>query len=378
MKKQLLAGLVLAGMTAASMAQETIKVGAIYPLSGSNGPQGQSVVKAIEAMAGIINAEGGVLGRKIAVVPLDDSSVPAVGVSRANEAIAQKVSVIFEGWNSPVTLAMQPVINRAGILDITTNSQADAIVSGEGNPLAIRMNTSNTQTANVMADILAQDLKAKKIAWMAQDDSFGIGAQQAHEAGLAKLGYKYDKVASERFPFAQLDFRIPLTTVRASNPDATVLISANQGQGLPALIRQARQVRIPGTLVASVGILTPDVVKLAGERANGILGADVYFPEVAPFSTFQTNQKFVKAFKESTGTLPDKNSALAAAAVQVWAKTANDLKTLDKEPLAKHIRGGAFTDTVMGDISFEANGQSKLNIYKFRVEDQQIKIKTGS
>jgi branched-chain amino acid transport system substrate-binding protein len=40
-------------------------------------------------------------------------------ISRANELLTQGVSVIIEGWNSPVALAMQPVISRAGILDIT-------------------------------------------------------------------------------------------------------------------------------------------------------------------------------------------------------------------------------------------------------------------
>src|SRR5436305_703723 len=80
---------------------------------------------------------------------------PAVGVSRANELISAGVSVIIEGWNSPVTLAMQPVISRAGGLDITAISKADPILSGEGNPLAIRLNSSNTQDGAVIANYIA-------------------------------------------------------------------------------------------------------------------------------------------------------------------------------------------------------------------------------
>ena len=65
------------------------------------------------------------------------------------------MSVIIEGWNSPVTLAMQPVIARAGMLDITAISKADPILSGEGNPLAVRLNSSNSQDGAVIANYIA-------------------------------------------------------------------------------------------------------------------------------------------------------------------------------------------------------------------------------
>ena len=95
-----------------------IKVGVILPLSGGAGPQGQHVTQAIQTMALLINESGGVLGRSLEIVVRDDESTPAVGVSRANDLLGQGVSVILEGWNSPVALAMQPVIARAGVLDI--------------------------------------------------------------------------------------------------------------------------------------------------------------------------------------------------------------------------------------------------------------------
>lgn len=68
--------------TGSAMAQATIKVGTIFPLSGGAGPQGQHVTQAITAMAAIINDTGGVMGRKIEIVSRDDESTPAVGVSR--------------------------------------------------------------------------------------------------------------------------------------------------------------------------------------------------------------------------------------------------------------------------------------------------------
>ena len=116
------------------MAQD-IKVGTIFPLSGGAGPDGQSVTNAVKLAIEQINEKGGLLGRKITLISKDDESTPAVGVSRANEMIAEKVDLVIEGWNSPVTLAMQPILARAGILDITAVSKSDLILSGETNPL---------------------------------------------------------------------------------------------------------------------------------------------------------------------------------------------------------------------------------------------------
>ncbi|HEX2137166.1 MAG TPA: ABC transporter substrate-binding protein [Microvirga sp.] len=370
------AALALAG-PASAQAQPPVKVGVIFPLSGGAGPQGQHVTQAIQAMAAIINESGGVLGRPIEILARDDESTPAVGVSRANELISAGVSVIIEGWNSPVTLAMQPVINRAGILDITAISKADPILSGEGNPLAIRLNSSNSQDGAVVAKYIAST-KAKRIAFLTENDAYGNGAQEAIEGELKKMGYAYEKVAEEKFPFNQADFRVALTNVRAANPEVTIAINANEGLGMPALIRQAKQSRLPGQLVAAVGTVAPSVIAVAGEAANGVIGADIYFPDVEPFASNEVNKKFVAKTQEMFNYTPDKFMALGATSLQVWAMAANEVKSLDKEPIAKRIRGGSFKGTIFGDITFAANGQLESNHKLFTIENQKIVVRPVS
>ncbi|CCN21534.1 branched-chain amino acid ABC transporter, binding protein [Bordetella bronchiseptica 1289] len=368
------AGLLALSLGAAAQAQQPpIKVGVIFPLSGGAGPQGQHVTQAIQAMAAVINESGGVMGRQIEIVSRDDESTPAVGVSRATELISAGVSVIIEGWNSPVTLAMQPVIARAGVLDITAISKADPILSGEGNPLAIRLNSSNSQDGAVIADYI-KSVGAKRVAFLTENDAYGNGAQESIEASLKKLGYAYEKVAEEKFPFTQADFRVAMTNVRAAKPDVTVAINANEGLGMPAIIRQARQSRLPGKLVSAVGTVAPSVINVAGDAADGLIGADIYFPDVEPFASNPANQRFVAKTQEMFKYTPDKFMALGATSLQVWAMAANELKTLDREAIAKRIRGGAFKGTAMGDLQFEPNGQLKSNYYLFRVDGRKIVV----
>ena len=362
------------GLSLAAAAQSTVKVGVIFPLSGGAGPQGQHVNQAIQSMAAMINEDGGVLGRRIEIVSRDDESTPAVGVSRANELIGAGVSVVIEGWNSPVTLAMQPVLARAGVLDITAISKADPILSGEGNPLAVRLNSSNSQDGAIIASYIANVAKAKRVAFLTQNDAYGNGAQASIEAALKTLGWAYEKVAEEKFPFTQADFRVALTTVKAANPDVTVAINANEGLGMPAIIRQARQSRLGGKLVAAVGTVAPSVISVAGDAANGLIGADIYFPDVEPFASNPVNKRFVAKTQELFKYTPDKFMALGATALQVWAMAANELKTLDREAIAKRIRGGSFKGTVMGDITFEPNGQLGSRHYLFTVQNGKIVV----
>jgi branched-chain amino acid transport system substrate-binding protein len=360
-----------------AQAQQPIKVGTIFPLSGGAGPQGQHVTQAIQAMAAIINGSGGVMGRQLEILSRDDESTPAVGVSRANELISAGVSVIIEGWNSPVTLAMQPVINRANILDITAISKADPILSGEANPYAIRLNSSNSQDGAVIAKYIA-GTKAKRIAFMTENDAYGNGAQEAIEAELKKLNYAYEKAAEEKFPFNQADFRVALTNARAANPEVTIAINANEGLGMPALIRQAKQSRLPGQLVAAVGTVAPSVISVAGDAANGVIGADIYFPDVEPFASNEANKKFITKTQEMFKYMPDKFMALGATSLQVWAMAANEVKSLDKEPIAKRIRGGSFKGTIFGDVTFAPNGQLESNHKLFTIESQKIVVRPVS
>src|SRR5262245_2313050 len=154
-----LAFALLLGLATPALAQD-IKVGTIFPLSGGAGPDGQTVTNAVKLMVQQINDRGGLLGRKLVLISKDDESTPAVGVSRANEMIAEKADVVIEGWNSPVTLAMQPILARAGILDITAVSKSDLILAGETNPYALRINSSNGFDAAVSAKYVVETMKA--------------------------------------------------------------------------------------------------------------------------------------------------------------------------------------------------------------------------
>ena len=374
MIRPVIAAFVIAGLAGPAWAADPIKIGAIFPLSGGAGRQGQEVVQAMQAMATLINDDGGVMGHPVEIVARDDESTPAVGVAKANELAAMEVPVVIEGWNSPVTLAMQSILARAGILDITAISKADGILASASNPLAIRLNSSNALDANVIVEYLGRTMKGGRIGFATENDAYGNGAQQGIEAGLKTSGLSYDVATTQKFPFAQTDFRVEVTSLADAKPGAVIVIDANEGAGLPAFMQQYMQAKVAAPLICSVGTVSPSVIQTAGDAANGVVSADIYFPDAEPFASNPVNQRFVAQMQKQFHIEPDKYMALGAGALQIWAKTANALKSLDRKAIAEAIRGHAVPETIFGNATFAANGQLQSSYAVFTVKAGKMVI----
>src|ERR1700750_1133628 len=283
--------------------------------------------------------------------------------------LAEKVDVVIEGWNSPVTLAMQPIFARAGILDITAVSKSDLILSGETNPYAIRINSSNGCDAGVIGKYVVETMKAKKVAFLTQNDVYGNGFQAAVEAEFKKLSFSGEVIMTEKFAFKDTDFRVQLTNLKTANPDAIIVTNSSNSSGLPAMVEQYRQADLKSAFVGAVVIMLTTVFKVAGDANNGIVSADIYFWDLPPFNSIKESNDFAAAFKKAYGADPDKSAALGAAAVQVWASAVESTKSLDKKTVAEAIRGKTIKGTVFGDATFMPNGQLQPRYVVFKVVD---------
>jgi len=357
-------------------AADPIKVGLIIPLSGGAGRQGQDVTHAVQSMAALINEGGGVLGRPVEILARDDESTPAIGVAKANELAAAGVAAVLEGWNSPVTLAMRSVLARAGILDITMISKADAILASTSNPLAIRLNSANAQDAAIIAKYLGSRAKKARIVFVTENDAYGNGAQQGIEAEFKKAGLDYTIASTLKFPFSQTDFRVEITSIRDAKPDFVISINANEGAGLPAFLQQYAQANVGAPVVCTVGTVGPSVIETAGKAANGLHSADIYFPETEPFASDPENKRFVAQMQKQFKAEPDKFMALGAASLQVWAKAVAKTNSLDRKAVAAAIRGQEIPGTIFGSVRFDPNGQMQHRYFVFTVKDGKIVVES--
>jgi branched-chain amino acid transport system substrate-binding protein len=112
----------------AALAQsQTIRLGALVPLTGAGGSYGPPMAKAAKAVVDEVNAVGGINGRKLDLIVEDDQTSPEAAVRAARKLIdIDKVVAIIGTWASAVTTAVAPLCWDSKTF-LTTTSGADSI-----------------------------------------------------------------------------------------------------------------------------------------------------------------------------------------------------------------------------------------------------------
>src|SRR3954470_15577731 len=104
------AGCIAASLVAgAALAQDAIRIGVTQPLTGAFAASGNYVTQGAKIAEDVINAGGGVLGKKIQLIVEDNKSNPTEAVATAEKLISKdKVPVLMGAWSSGLTLAVMP------------------------------------------------------------------------------------------------------------------------------------------------------------------------------------------------------------------------------------------------------------------------------
>lgn len=128
----------LAMMHGAQAVEPPIKVGLVAALSGQSAKSGEALTRGLSMAINEVNARGGVLGRQLELVRRDDESNPSKGMLAARELVQrEKVTVLFGGLDTPVSLAIVPLANQLKVpfmgiwaagTKITENGAADNYV----------------------------------------------------------------------------------------------------------------------------------------------------------------------------------------------------------------------------------------------------------
>jgi branched-chain amino acid transport system substrate-binding protein len=97
-----------------ALAADPIRIGNVAALSGASAQSGEAITRGLRIAIDEINGNGGLLGgRMLELVQRDDESIPPKGLTAARELIfKEQVAAIFGGIDTPVSLALAPLMNR--------------------------------------------------------------------------------------------------------------------------------------------------------------------------------------------------------------------------------------------------------------------------
>src|SRR5262249_44531837 len=98
------------------------KIGLAGPLTGTQSDIGIGMLKGAQLAAQEINAAGGVLGRQVQIIPIDDAADPSVGVATAKAAIRAGLDGVVGPYNSGVGLETLPLFIKDKLVPIRLTS----------------------------------------------------------------------------------------------------------------------------------------------------------------------------------------------------------------------------------------------------------------
>jgi branched-chain amino acid transport system substrate-binding protein len=246
------------------LAQESIRIGAFLSVTGPASFLGDPEQKTLEMVIERLNAEGGLLGRKLQLVAYDDAGDAEKARTFAKRLLEQdKVDVIVGGSTTGTTMAAVPLVEAAGTPFI---SLAGAVVIVE--PVK-KWVFKTPHTDRMACEKIFVDLQARKLSKVALISGSG-GFDKSMRGECLKVAPKHaiEVVADETYGAADTDMTAQLTKIRASGAQA--VLNAGFGQGPAIVTRNYRQVGLTLPLYQSHGVASKEYVKLSGPAAEGV------------------------------------------------------------------------------------------------------------
>ncbi|MEV5561044.1 ABC transporter substrate-binding protein [Nonomuraea wenchangensis] len=194
---------------------------AVVPVSGPLSDQGGIPARqALETGIEILNADGGIDGRKIKLTVIDTAGDAAKGVANLQAHLADndKPDAVFAGQYSFEALPLAPILTQAEILSVTS-SITPQLDDPKKFPYTFQQSVPIATIINVLADHIAGK-GYKTVGYAATDDESGHSAVESFEKVAAGKGLT---VVPAYVPSDSVDATAVLEGLRAKKPDVLVL-----------------------------------------------------------------------------------------------------------------------------------------------------------
>ncbi len=281
---------------------EPIKIGAVLSLTGAQAGLGKPEKDVIDMEVPLINAAGGVNGRKIEVISLDDASDVDKAVTVTTRLIEKdKVVAIIGSTGTGQTMQMRGVIDKAKIPQVSM--AGSMIITKQFDPLVFQTPWPNTLVVPATLKYL-QSKGYKKIGLITEDTTFGKDGRQLVNEQAATYGMTV--VGDEVFKPTDTDMSAQLTVLNGKKPDVIVQWSST---GASAIVpKNMQQLKMKMPLIGSHGVASSSFLAGAGDAANGmtIFAGKVLAPEAYGTGTagFTLANDFISRYTKKYGEPP--------------------------------------------------------------------------
>ena len=284
-----------------------IKIGHTIPYSGPASAYGV-IGQGHAAFFKRVNDKGGIAGRKINFISLDDGYAPPRTVEQVRRLVEQdQVAFLFNTLGTPNNTAIQKYVNQKKVPHIFLSTGADKWGDPEHFPWTIGWQPSYRTEAQIYAKYIMKNRPNAKVAVLYQNDDFGKDYITGFKDGF---GAQYSKYVAKEFSFEVTDATIDSQAVSMQATGADVVLTAATPKFAAQMIRKISDMDWkPLHFLTNVSSSVGAVITPAGpERAVGIItsayGKDPTDPTWANDAGMNEWRAFMKEYLP-TGDLTD-------------------------------------------------------------------------
>ncbi len=331
------------GSSSGGASAGAIKIGFIGPLTGGTSSYGQSSKKGMQLYEEQINKKGGINGRKVEFVAVDDEGKAATTVTVGKRLLSSdKVVAIVGPVTSTCANSLAPICQGSNIpMVVGTGTNANITKAGD---CIFRTCFTDTFQGKVMAKFAAEDLKVQTAAILYnKGDDYSEGLAEAFKGSFTgKI------VDTESYNTGDKDFNAQLTKIAPLKPD--VLFLPEYYSDVAVIAREARSVGITSTLLGGDGFDSPQLFSIGGDAVNGVYFSNHY----AADDTSKQVVQFIQSYKAKFSSSPDAFAALTYDACTVLCNSIKKAGSTDANAIKSALKSYD-GDLVCGQIKFDGD-----------------------
>ncbi|MGD9803574.1 MAG: ABC transporter substrate-binding protein [Hyphomicrobiaceae bacterium] len=270
------AGLAAAALSLPAMAQETLKIGGMGPLSGGGTSWGLAAQRGLELAIADVNAAGGVKAGgksyKLELVFYDDLYSAQGGKAAAERLVHQdKVNFIIGPVGSPPALAAISVTNPAKVIALTDGYAPGVLKNDTPDPYNFRLYNTNIEFGPPIIKYIKENLKdVTKVALLAPNDAVGQSVAKPLAEDYKKAGFE---VVLDFFERGTKEFTPLILRMMAQKVNAFEFDGNSPGDaGL--MLKQIRQAGFKGRVFQIGGPAVDEIIEIAGPASEGFMTYD--------------------------------------------------------------------------------------------------------
>jgi branched-chain amino acid transport system substrate-binding protein len=358
MPKALL-GAVFALAALPAAAQDTIKIGYIDPLSGAFANVGELGVHHFQFVMDRINAKGGVLGKKLELVPLDSKANPQDTQIALKKVIDDNIRFVLQGNGSNVAHAIVDTLAKhnerepgKSVLFLNYAAVDPALTNDKCSFWHFRFDADADMKMEALTNFMAKQQGIKKVYLINQDYSFGKAVAAAANSMLKAKRADVQIVGEELHPLGKVqDFSPYVAKIKASGADS--VITGNWGNDLSLLVKAAKDagLAVDWYTYYAGGLSTPAAIGQAGK--DRVKQISEWHSNAEGATLDDELDAYKKKYNEDFYYLRTRNL------IEMFARAAEQAKSADPVAVAKALEGMKH-QTPTGEVVMRADNHQLI------------------